>query len=174
MHFIQYDFLIIRKKNRAEREVDQSKKALLENSIELQEQKIKALHRNLSLKMDTEKLFLENIKNLKNSKENTDVALKDLQLKVNNLIQIDKRNFGLMNDHGIESDIFQNKLSEEFPDLTNKELKLCQYFRMDLSSKEIASIYSTTTGTIRVYKTKIKYKLKLSKEDDLRLFLEKL
>lgn len=163
---------VMKKKQKLTLELEMNKKLLLEKNIEFQEEKIKALHINLSLKMEMEKIFMENIKKIKDSREDSEKIAKDLHLKVTNLMQIDKRNSHLMHNFDIEGKLFIDKLTNLFPNLTQKELKLCQYFRVDLSSKEIASLYSTTTGTVRVYKTKIKQKIGLGKEDNLHNFLQ--
>lgn len=44
-----------------------------------------------------------------------------------------------MTESYAENDIIQ-KLSTQFPFLTKKELKLCIYFRLNFSSKEISSL----------------------------------
>ncbi|WP_223609558.1 hypothetical protein [Chryseobacterium sp. OSA05B] len=70
-----------------------------------------------------------------------------------------------------ESKRFLKKLEALYPILTKKELKLSIYFRMNLSSKEILALEGTTTTTVRVYKTRTKNKVGLSRQDDLATFL---
>ena len=48
---------------------------------------------------------------------------------------------------------------------------LCNYFRLNMPSKEIASIEGITDGTVRVYKNKIKNKIGLSQLDSLNEYL---
>jgi tetratricopeptide (TPR) repeat protein/DNA-binding CsgD family transcriptional regulator len=146
-------------------------KKILEQDIVFQNEKIKNLHQNLHLKTETEKVFLENLKKIKKT-NNTggEEIIKDLFLNINNLIQINKRNI-IISESNIEYQRFMKKISDTYPLLTNKELKMCVYFRMNLSSKEISSLENTTTGTIRVYKTKIKTKMNLDRETKLDDFL---
>lgn len=63
------------------------------------------------------------------------------------------------------------KLSQQFPSLTEQELKLCAYFKLNLSSKEVSLLEGITSGSVRVYKTKIKSKMGLGKEQKLDDFL---
>ncbi|KAA2215692.1 helix-turn-helix transcriptional regulator [Chryseobacterium sediminis] len=155
-----------------EKELLENKKKLLEQNINFQEEKIKNLHQNLNLKIETEKVFLDNLRKIRKSPStDSEQMMKDLFLKVSNLIQIDKKNNNLLNESSLENKQFLNKLKELYPSLTDKELKLCKYFRMNLSSKEISALENTTTGTIRVYKTKIKSKLGLGRENDVSVFL---
>ncbi|MEY8760555.1 hypothetical protein [Chryseobacterium tongliaoense] len=155
-----------------QKELFQSNEKILEQDKNLQKEIIKNLHRTLSLKIDAENILLESLKKTKNKQNaDTEQLLKDLLLKVNNLILIDKRSYNSFNESVMENKLFVERLSNRCTGLTNKELKLCTYFVMNLSSKEIAALENTTTGTIRVYKTKIKSKLGLIKDDDLSAFL---
>ncbi|MBD8080916.1 tetratricopeptide repeat protein [Chryseobacterium caseinilyticum] len=145
---------------------------ILEKDIDAKNEKLKNFHQNLHLKIETEKAFLENLKKIRKIKVvDAEELLKDLFFKVNSLMQIDERNFDLIHDSYLENDKFIAKISEDYPSLTAKELKLCVYFRMNLNSKEISTLENTTMGTIRVYKTKIKMKMNLDKDQDLSEFL---
>lgn len=169
---------LIQQKNKKEKILTQSKiisenqQKILEQNIELQQQKIRNLHLNLNLKTETEKAFLDNLKKIKRSKNiDTEEVLKDLQFKINNLILIDKKNNNIINESSLENKLFMEKLSAKFPILTNQELKLCVYFKLRLSAKEISLLENLTVGSIRVYKAKIKSKMELGKDIDLDLYL---
>ena len=66
---------------------------------------------------------------------------------------------------------FSNTLRKQHPFLTDQEIGLCNYFRLNMPSKEIASIEGITDGTVRVYKNKIKNKIGLSQLDSLNEYL---
>lgn len=170
----------IKKINRKEKMLAQKEniilektKKILEQNIRLQENKITNLHLNLNLKMETEKAFLEHVKKAKKSK-NTDIeqTLTDLFFQVNNLIQIDKKNFDLISESSLENRQLVEKLSSGFPALTKQELKFCVYYKLELTSKEISLLENVTEGSARVYKTKIKAKMNLGKDVDLNEFLK--
>ncbi|WP_034670764.1 tetratricopeptide repeat protein [Chryseobacterium populi] len=154
-----------------QRELFESNEKILEQDRSFQKEKIKNLHRTLSIKIDAEKILLENLKKTKRVNVDSEQVIRDLLLKVNNLILIDKRSYNSFTEGTMENKLLMDELSNRCPDLTKKELKLCTYFIMNLSSKEIAALENTTTGTVRVYKTKIKSKLGLIKDDDLSTFL---
>lgn len=158
-----------------EKEASKNQKLILEQDIELQREKIRNLHLNLNLKTETERAFLENLKKIKKSKNiNGEEVLRDLQFKINNLLSIDKKNNDLINESSNENKMFIETLSSEFPVLTEPELKLCVYFKLNLSAKEISLLENFTVGSIRVYKTRIKSKIGLNREDNLSLFLNKI
>ena len=66
---------------------------------------------------------------------------------------------------------FSTTLRKKHPFLTDQEIGLCNYFRLNMPSKEIASIEGITDGTVRVYKNKIKNKIGLSQMDSLNEYL---
>jgi len=155
-----------------EKIIFENSKEILEKDLQLQKEKVKNLHLNLNLKTETQKAFLENLKKLKKTNNiEPEEILKDLQFKINNLIQLDKKDNELINESSLENKLFMDKLSEQFPILTQQELKLCVYFKLNLSGKEIALLEKFTVGSIRVYKAKVKSKIGLTKEEDLSEFL---
>lgn len=158
-----------------EKEAAENQKLVLEQDIQLQKEKIRNLHLNLNLKSETERAFLENLKKIKKSKNiNGEEVLKDLQFKINNLLSIDKKNNDLINDSSFENQQLIENLSRKFPVLTEPELKLCVYFRLNLSAKEISLLENFTVGSVRVYKTRIKSKMGLGREDNLSVYLSKI
>ncbi|MDR6923730.1 MULTISPECIES: tetratricopeptide repeat protein [Chryseobacterium] len=168
-----------KKKNKREKEllehqklILEENKRLLEKDVQLHKEKNKNLNLNLNLKIETEKALLENLKKIRKTKK-TDVEqnLKELQFKINNLIQIDKKNYDFINESSLENKLFTEKLSHQFPSLTEQELKLCVYFKLNLSSKEVSLLEGITSGSVRVYKTKIKSKMGLEREEGLNEFL---
>ena len=167
------------KKNIEEKEILKKQKFILENSnidlekdIEIHKGKIKNLHLNLNLKIETEKAFLENLKKIKRSKNmDAEETVKDLFFKINNLLQIDEKNHELISESFEENKEFMEKLSYSYPFLSDHEVKLCVYFRLNLSSKEVSLLENITPGSVRVYKTKIKSKIGLNKEQELSAFL---
>lgn len=157
-----------------EKVILEGQRKILEQDVQLQKEKIRNLHLNLNLKTETEKTFLENLKKLKRSKNiNPEEVLKDLQFKINNLLLIDKKNNDVINESSLENKIFMEKLSEQFPVLSTQELQLCVYFKLNLSAKEVSLLENYAVGSVRVYKTKIKSKLGLGKDEDLSEFLNK-
>lgn len=71
-------------------------------------------------------------------------------------------------------DSFSASILTHHPYLTEKELRLCYYIKLNLDSKEIAAIEGLTQGSVRVYKTKLKSKLNLKPIENLTNYLNKL
>lgn len=62
---------------------------------------------------------------------------------------------------------FFEKLTRDFPNLTQNELKLCAYLRMNLSTKEIARMLNIGTESVTTKRYRLRKKLNLEKEENL-------
>jgi hypothetical protein len=69
---------------------------------------------------------------------------------------------------------FFKQLKSVYPDLNSSELKLCSYLRMDLSSKEIASLMNSTPGGVDANRYRLRKKLNLTQDDNLKDFIMRL
>jgi tetratricopeptide (TPR) repeat protein/DNA-binding CsgD family transcriptional regulator len=70
---------------------------------------------------------------------------------------------------------FYRKLEEQFPGLTPNERKLCAFLRLNMTSKDIASITHQSLHSIEVARTRLRKKLNLTGSDaNLVAFLAKL
>lgn len=153
--------------------IEKQNKIILEKDLQAQDEKIKNMHLNFNLKKETEKAILDKLKKIRKSKiVNAEEILKDLYLDINNLLQIGRKNYDITQDSSTENEQFITSISKRCPQLTRQELKFCIYFKLRLNSKEIALLEKMSEGTVRVYKTKIKTKLGLQKNENLNDFLE--
>jgi hypothetical protein len=69
---------------------------------------------------------------------------------------------------------FFTQLKSTFPDLTQKELQLCAFVRMNLTNKEIASILNISVRGVETARYRLRKRLGMSQEEDMGHFLEKL
>ncbi|MCB4808350.1 tetratricopeptide repeat protein [Tamlana sp. 62-3] len=69
---------------------------------------------------------------------------------------------------------FDNKLKAIYADISEKEIRLASFLRMNLSTKEIASMLNVLPESVLKSKYRLKKKLKLEKETDLGSFLNSL
>lgn len=66
---------------------------------------------------------------------------------------------------------FQAKLEASFPDLTDQDKRLATLLRINLSSKEIASLMNIAPKSVEIARYRLRKKLNLSKGDNLNQFL---
>ncbi|HTJ49920.1 MAG TPA: LuxR C-terminal-related transcriptional regulator, partial [Cyclobacteriaceae bacterium] len=100
--------------------------------------------------------------------------MRDLIKKINfNLeseehLQIFEANFERVHNE------FFTQLKTNFPDLTQKELRLCAFVRMNLANKEIASILNISVRGVETARYRLRKRLSLTHDEDMVSFLEKL
>lgn len=66
---------------------------------------------------------------------------------------------------------FMNKIIIRYPGLTQKELRLCTYLKMNLSSNEIAQLSNITLRGVEKSRNRLRKKLELDPKDDLNHFI---
>ncbi|WP_189358528.1 tetratricopeptide repeat protein [Algibacter mikhailovii] len=69
---------------------------------------------------------------------------------------------------------FDNTLKSIYADITEKEIRLASFLRMNLSTKEIASMLNVLPESVLKSKYRLKKKLNLAKQDDLNTYLNSL
>jgi len=62
-------------------------------------------------------------------------------------------------------------LAEKYPSLTPIDLKYCCYLKMNMSNDDIRSLLGINQESVRMHKYRLKKKMSLSKDDDLRGYL---
>ena len=76
------------------------------------------------------------------------------------------------NFNELHEDFFKDVL-ESYPNLTNKDLKLCSYLKMNLTSKEIAPLMGISVRGVEVHRYRLRKKMSLDKKENLTNFLIK-
>ncbi len=66
---------------------------------------------------------------------------------------------------------FFKKLKAEYPELVPNDLKLCAYLRLNMSSKEIASLLNITTRGVEIRRYRLRKKLAIPTDKNLTEFL---
>ncbi|MFV0378654.1 MAG: regulator [Mangrovibacterium sp.] len=70
-------------------------------------------------------------------------------------------------------ELFLKKLKDDYPDLTNKDLRLCAYLRMNLSSKEIAPLLGISVRGEENHRYRLRKKMGMEHDDTLIDFILK-
>lgn len=95
----------------------------------------------------------------------TDLTLHKLRQDLNPLNQVKKEE---------ETERFFNKLREDYPQLSKTEREIALYLKLNLATKEIASLRKTTESAIFSTKSRIKKKLGLSPDEEIYDFISKI
>ena len=62
---------------------------------------------------------------------------------------------------------FIRRLKDRFPDLTSRELRLCVYLKMNLSSKEIANLMNISPRGVEISRYRVRKKMNLERNEGL-------
>lgn len=68
---------------------------------------------------------------------------------------------------------FYPRLTNDFPQITPNELKLCAFLKLNLSTKQIAQITRKSEHSIKVARYRLRRKIGLEREDNLSIFFSK-
>lgn len=68
---------------------------------------------------------------------------------------------------------FQN-LREKHPDLSSNEIKLCAYLKLNISSKEIASLMNVAITSVEQSRYRLRRKINLDKETNLVNYIQQI
>ena len=133
----------------------------LEREVELKNKKLA----DLFLHQYEKAYILNNV--IESVDHSSETAINTIQLHQNK--KKDWDNFKAHFDQVHEG--FFDKLNALSPDLTPKDIRLCAYIRMNLSSKEIAIMLGISHRTVQGIKSRVRKKINLSSKEDLVKFL---
>ncbi|TWR23903.1 transcriptional regulator [Mucilaginibacter achroorhodeus] len=113
---------------------------------------------------------------LKNLKDKEGKRLPEDQLKkINKVIDEginDNRDWNIFENSFNEAhENFFKKLKQDHPDLVPNDLKLCAYLRMNMSSKEMASLLNISLRGVEIRRYRLRKKLNLEHDKNLTEFL---
>ena len=117
------------------------------------------------LKEDLGKL-LKTIPSESTEKHNVNSLLKKINRDLRN-----EKNWELFNNYFDEvHQDFIARLKDKFPDLSPKELRLCAYLRMNISTKEIAPLMNISVRGVEISRYRLRKKLNLDHKTNLTDF----
>lgn len=148
--------------------------------IELKNEKLKneMIHRDKELANQTMDLIHKNkfLARIKDDLERIKVVLTDENLrgKVSSLIGKISKDV----DHDKQWEVFEtafdevhedflNRLKARYPTLTPKELRLCAYLRMNISTKEIAPLMNISIRGVEICRYRVRKKLNIDRDTNL-------
>jgi len=100
--------------------------------------------------------------------------LNNIKILINEQLNIEKERKSLYNYIKELNSNFYKNLEKKFPTLTRKEKRLCALLRLNLSSKEIASILGISFKSVEVNRYRLRKKMNLKKNEKLSNTINKL
>jgi len=147
-------------------------------SLENERTKFEKLHRDKELANQTMDLIRKNKFLVKITEELEKVTQLSSNETVNNKIKtlIQKINKEIDNDKQWEifetafDDVhedFLKRLKQKYPSLTPKELKLCAYLRLNISTKELAPLMNISIRGVEICRYRVRKKLEINRDESL-------
>ncbi len=154
------------------REKNKQKEIILKNEIEL---KSKELVSNSALVLQKQEIISELKYQLDQMRQTNkglpDHLIKELESTVKLDVNLDQewKRFKVHFEK-VHSSFFRS-LKDQFPNLTETDLRHCAYIKIGLTTKEIATLLNITPASVQKSRVRLKKKLVLSKSDDLYHFI---
>ncbi|WP_420601845.1 transcriptional regulator [Flagellimonas sp.] len=159
------------KKNRIAREKQEEiyKQEIAHKKKELTSQTLHLVQKNTFIQE-----LKENLENLKSSPEKFKVEFRRIVMLLKKQNASDK-DWEVFKSYFSEvHNDFDQKLKTLYPDISEKEIRLAAFLRMNLTTKEIAATLNVLPDSILKSKYRLKKKLELDKDMDLTSFLNTL
>ncbi|PJJ07442.1 hypothetical protein CLU83_0613 [Flavobacterium sp. 1] len=163
----QREILEMELKAENELNIQEYEKHILE--LELQSKSSEVAGKSLSIAKQSE--MIENIQNILDSESDFNKLKSEIKkaIKINAVNkhewEIFETNLNQINNE------FITALSKKYPNLTSKDIKLCVYLKMNLSSKEIAPMMNISFRGVELHRYRLRKKLGLNQEEVLSKFL---
>lgn len=152
---------------RNEHQLKKQSEELLELQKEQHENKLSLLKKDIDTIVANNRMQLQVKENILKqlieiNEENGSLnAIRSIQMDLKSQIQTQQKlHFSEQNIQEINAQFF-DRLIENHPNLSKRERELCSYIRLQLSTKEIASLTNATVNTIYVTKNRLRSKLNL-------------
>lgn len=107
------------------------------------------------------------------SDKNAD-EIQKLSIKINQSLRINKELEKFRERVDDVNSHFFNLLEERYPDLTEKEKRLCALLKLNLSSKEIATLNNITEGAVTMARYRLRKRIGMETDENLTEFFQKL
>ncbi|MFV8326163.1 LuxR C-terminal-related transcriptional regulator [Flavobacterium sp. ZS1P14] len=163
----QKEILEMELKAENELNVQEYEKHILE--LELQSKSSEVAGKSLSIAKQSE--MIENIQGILDSETDFNKLKSEIKkaIKINAVNKHEWETFET-NLNQIHNEFIIN-LSKKYPNLTSKDIKLCIYLKMNLSSKEIAPMMNISFRGVELHRYRLRKKLNLTQEENLSKFL---
>lgn len=98
--------------------------------------------------------------------------IKTLDKEINQGLELQTKEWKMaLNNLKLSQEGYFKRLKENFPKLTNHDIRLCSYLRMNFTSKEIAHLLNISTRAVEISRYRLRKKLNLEHDINLTDFL---
>ena len=145
---------------------------LLNSEIEFKKKDLTNLAINISDNQDWAESLAEKLESMKSSSGRKRAKeLEDIETEIKNKIWVHKQNDEFYKKIDELSSSFYHRLTSRFEGLTKTEIRMCTLIKLDLNTKQIATLQNINPASVKMSRNRLRKKLNLSSDDDLNAFL---
>lgn len=147
---------------------DKLREGIKQKDIELANSTMEMLHKNeMLITLRDELKKLSSLYGSENNKHDVIRIIRKINKEIDN-----EKHWKVFETH-FESvhQEFLERIKTQYPMLTPRELKLCAYLRMNISSKEISVLMNISTRGVEISRYRLRKKLGLNRETNLTAFI---
>lgn len=145
---------------------------LLNSEIEFKKKDLTTMAVNISNNQEWAESLGERLQSLKAAtgrKRQKELEL--LEEEIKNKIWVNKDSDDFYKKVDELSSSFYARLHAQFEGLTKTEVRLCSFIKLDLNTKQIATLQNINPSSVKMSRNRLRKKLNLTPEDDLSAFL---
>lgn len=145
---------------------------LLNSEIEFKKKDLTTLAVNISNNQEWAESLAVRLESLKAATGRKRLKeLEQLEEEIKNKIWVNNNSDDFYQKVDSLSSSFYARLNEKFEGLTKTEVRLCSFIKLDLNTKQIATLQNINPSSVKMSRNRLRKKLNLSPEDDLSDFL---
>ncbi len=166
----QRQLLKIRYKKEHEEKISKLEKEQLINEINLKRKEL-ANSTMMAAKKNEILMQIQGELSKDKTKFSNQYRLKNIMTKINNAVKNDDEwKVFETNFNELHEDFFKDLLAK-YPQLSNRDLKLCAYLKMNLTSKEIAPLMGISVRGVEVHRYRLRKKIGVTNSENLTNWL---
>ncbi|MBS9462836.1 tetratricopeptide repeat protein [Flagellimonas sp. 389] len=145
---------------------------LLNSEIEYKKRDLTTMAVNISNNQEWAESLAERLASVKaTTGRKRQKELEDLEGEIKNKVWVNKDGDDFYHKVDELSSSFYARLNEQFEGLTKTDVRLCSFIKLDLNTKQIATLQNINPASVKMSRNRLRKKLNLSPEDDLSAFL---
>jgi len=155
---------------------EEKERELLKQELKNKQQDLTNFALDISRKNELSEELYNGLKSIVNSgnSEKAKQKARELLLLTSNHLKINDDITKFQQNVDVVNQEFFNRLAEKFPDLTTNEKQLCGLIRLNLSTKDIASVRNISPKSVEMGRYRLRKKLQLASGDDIAVFIQNL
>lgn len=164
-------FFILRRK-REQVKLGKLQNEILQKEINYKKKDLKHLALDITNNKEWALILAKQLDNVKSAtgKKRANELIK-LESEIKNKIKVDETTEDFHNKIEVLSSSFYEKLKNDFPNLTKNDIRLCSLLRLNMDTKQIATLQNINPSSVKMNRNRLRKKLNLLPSNDLQEFL---